>query len=98
VDVQGVDNFRRAAAANPLLARHLGTVFIEVSLDELRRRMELRGQDSEAEIQRRLQTAERELAEAPRFDFRIASRGRDEDFDALVAVWRVVQKRVAASA
>ncbi|HRE07491.1 MAG TPA: guanylate kinase [Opitutaceae bacterium] len=98
VDVQGVDNFRRAAAANPLLARHLGTVFIEVSLDELRRRMELRGQDSEAEIQRRLQTAERELAEAPRFDFRIASRGKDEDFDALVAVWRVVQKRVAAGA
>jgi guanylate kinase len=98
VDVQGVDNFRRAAAANPLLARHLGTVFIEVSLDELRRRMELRGQDSEAEIQRRLQTAERELAEAPRFDFRIASRGRDEDFDALVAVWRVVQNRVAAGA
>ncbi|MBL9207085.1 MAG: guanylate kinase [Opitutaceae bacterium] len=97
IDVQGVGNIRRAAARLPLLARHLGTVFIEVSLAELRQRMELRGQDSEAEIQRRLQTAERELAEAPSFDFRIASRGRDDDFNALLEVWRTLQRRVAAS-
>ena len=97
VDVQGVGNFRRAAAANPLLARHLGTVFIEVPLAELRHRMETRGQDSEAEIARRLQTAERELEEAKSFDFRITSRGRDDDFNALLDVWHSVQRRVEAA-
>jgi len=97
VDVQGVGNFRRAAVANPLLARHLGTVFIEVPLTELRHRMETRGQDSEAEIARRLQTAERELEEARSFDFRITSRGRDDDFNALLEVWHSVQRRVEAA-
>jgi len=97
VDVQGVGNFRRAAAANPLLARHLGTVFIEVPLAELRHRMETRGQDSEAEIARRMQTAERELEEARSFDFRITSRGRDDDFNALLEVWHSVQRRVGVA-
>jgi guanylate kinase len=94
VDVQGVENFRMAARANPLLARHLATVFINVPLDELRRRMETRGQDSDEEIARRLGTAERELREIDRFDYVIASTTRDRDFKALLAIWRKVQARV----
>jgi len=97
VDVQGVGNFRRAAAASPLLRRHLATVFINVPLGELRERLVQRGQDSAVEIERRLGTAERELAEAGSFDYRIESRSRDEDFAALVDVWRAVRARVAAS-
>ena len=96
VDVQGVGNFRRAAAASPLLRRHLATVFINVPLGELRERLVQRGQDSAAEIERRLGTAERELAEAGSFDYRIESRSRDEDFTALVAVWRAVRTRASA--
>ena len=98
VDVQGVGNFRRAAAADPLLRRHLATVFINVPLAELRQRMIDRGQDSAAEIERRLGTAQRELAEAASFDYGIESRSRDEDFAALVDVWRAVCARVALSA
>jgi guanylate kinase len=98
VDVQGVGNFRRAAAADPLLRRHLATVFINVPLAELRQRMIDRGQDSAAEIERRLGTAQRELAEAASFDYGIESRSRDEDFAALVDVWRAVCARVASSA
>lgn len=94
VDVQGVENFRMAARANPLLARHLATVFINVPLDELRKRMELRGQDSDEEIARRLGTAERELREIDRFDHVIKSTTRDGDFKALLAIWRKVQARV----
>lgn len=97
VDVQGVGNFRRAAATTPLLRRHLATVFINVPLAELRERLVQRGQDSVAEIERRLGTAERELAEADSFDYRIESRSRDEDFAALVEVWRAVRDRVAAA-
>lgn len=95
VDVQGVDNFRRAAAANPLLARHMGTVFIHVPLPVLRERMEARGQDSAAEIAHRLRTAEGELREADKFDFQIHSRSRDEDFAELQRIWHAVQARAA---
>ncbi len=94
VDVQGVEAFRRAAATNPLLARHLGTVFIEVPIEELRRRMVVRGQDGEAEIAHRLRTAEQELTQAAAFDYRIRSRSRDEDFQALLDVYRQVQQRI----
>lgn len=94
VDVQGVENFRQAARENPLLALHLGTVFIDVPLSILRRRMEKRGQDSAAEIAHRLGTAERELKEAAKFDFIIKSRSKDQDFKALKAIWHKVTARV----
>jgi len=94
IDVQGVESFRRAATTEPLLARHMATIFIEVPLDELRRRMLLRGQDSEEEIERRLRTAERELREAPKFDFRIQSTTRERDFHALLAAWRKTCRRI----
>jgi guanylate kinase len=96
VDVQGVENFRRAAASNPLLARHLATVFINVPLAELRARMVARGQDSEAEIERRLQTAEMEQREAEKFALQIHSSSREADFAALLAIWREVAARVAS--
>jgi guanylate kinase len=95
VDVQGVDNFRRAAAANTVLARHLATVFINVPIPELRVRLGGRG-ESEAEIAHRMQTAERELLEIAKFDHVIESRDRETDFAALLAIYRQVQARVSA--
>jgi guanylate kinase len=95
VDVQGVENFRRAGLANPLLAKHLATVFINVPLAELRARMVARGQDSEAEIEHRMQTAELEQREAEKLDYQIHSASREEDFQALLAIWREVAGRVA---
>ncbi len=97
VDVQGVENFRRAAAANPVLARHLATVFINVPIPELRTRLGGRG-ETEAEIAHRMQTAERELLEIAKFDHVIESRDRDRDFDALLTIYHQVQARVAANA
>lgn len=94
VDVQGVENFRMAARANPLLARHMATVFINVPMDELRKRMELRGQDSDEEIARRMGTAERELREMDRFDYVIQSTTRERDFKALRSIHRKVQDRI----
>jgi guanylate kinase len=94
VDVQGVENFRRAARENPLLARHMATIFIDVPLPILRERMVKRGQDSEAEIAHRLGTAERELQEAGKFDFKIESSSKQEDFNALREIWSKVAARV----
>jgi len=86
VDVQGVESLRRAAAGNPLIRRSLATVFIVVDRERLYARMRHRGKDDEAEIARRMATAEAELREAPRFDYRIESRSRDEDFAELLRI------------
>ncbi len=96
VDVQGVESFRRVAAEQPLLARHMTTVFIVVDHDRLVARMRGRAQDNEAEIARRMATAEAELREAHKFDFRIESRTRDEDFAALRAIVEQARSRAAA--
>lgn len=86
IDVQGVENFRRIARENATLRAALTTVFIVVDPALMADRMRRRGQDGEPEIARRLLTAEVELREAPKFDFRIESRSRDEDFAALLAI------------
>ncbi len=96
LDVQGVEHFRRAAETNILLRRHLVTVFIDVHLTELRARLTGRGKDSAEEIARRLCTAEVELREAGKFDYVIESRSRDEDFTALLKIWRTAQNKIAS--
>ena len=77
---------RAACARFPLLARSLVTVFINVSRDQLQRRIRERGTDDEAEIARRMATAEKELLEASKFEFRIDSGTREEDFAALLQI------------
>jgi guanylate kinase len=88
VDVQGVESLRRIAAKNPFLKRVMTTVFIVVDRERLLARMRERGKDDEAEITRRMATAEAELRDAPKFDHVIESRTRDEDFHELLAILR----------
>jgi guanylate kinase len=92
VDVQGVESLRRIALKNPFLARALTTVFIVVDHDRLLARMRGRGKDDEAEIARRMATAEAELLESRKFDFVIDSRTRDEDFEALRSILRKIRR------
>jgi len=86
VDVQGVASLRRVAATHPVLKRAMVTVFIVVDYARLLARMRARGQDNEAEIARRMATAEAELRDAPKFDYTIDSRTRDDDFNSLLAI------------
>ncbi|MBK8475014.1 MAG: guanylate kinase [Opitutaceae bacterium] len=93
IDVQGVRSVRAAAEKDELLRRALTTVFVApATIDELRARLGGRG-DGEAEIERRMQTALAELREAESFQYRIASRSRDEDFAALLAIWQAARSR-----
>lgn len=96
VDVQGVESFRQAAPTLPPLARAMTTVFIVVDRERLIARMRSRAKDNEHEIAGRMKTAERELREAHRFDFRIESRTRDEDFAALLAIVEQARLRAAS--
>lgn len=95
IDVQGVDSFRRAAAANPLLARRMTTAFIVVDHERLLARMRGRAQDNEEEMAGRMKTAERELREAHKFDYIIESRTRDEDFAALLKILAAARAKSA---
>ncbi|TVR48763.1 MAG: guanylate kinase [Puniceicoccaceae bacterium] len=96
IDVQGVRNVRRAAAGNALIGPRLVTVFIlPPNLDELRQRLVDRGTDDEAAIERRLETARGELAAWSEFDFCIVTRGKEEDFRTLHAIWTAEKNRVA---
>jgi guanylate kinase len=97
VDVQGVESLRRIAGANTLLRRAMATVFILVDRERLMARMRGRGKDDEAEIARRMATAEAELREAAKFDFVIESRTRDEDFASLLAILEKVRVRGGAA-
>jgi len=93
VDVQGVQSFRQAVKAHPVIGRHMTTVFILVDHERLVARMRARAQDDEAEIAGRMKTAERELRESHKFDFTIDSRTRDEDFAALLAILEKARTR-----
>jgi guanylate kinase len=86
VDVQGVESLRRIAGENPFLRRVMTTVFIVVDHERLMARMRARGKDDEAEIARRMATAEAELRESSKFDYRIESKTRDEDFAELLSI------------
>jgi guanylate kinase len=91
VDVQGVESLRRISGRNPFLARVMSTVFIVVDHERLEARMRERGKDDEAEIARRMATAEAELREAGKFDYVIESRTRDDDFAALLEILRKIR-------
>lgn len=97
VDVQGVASIRRAAEGYPALQRALVTVFIVVGKSRLLSRIKRRGQDDEAEVARRMATAEKELLEARKFDFIIESGTRDEDFAALLAILEAARRRASSS-
>jgi guanylate kinase len=93
IDVQGVENLRRLAHTDERLQRALTTVFILVDHERMVARMRSRAQDNEAEIARRLGTAEAEMREAPKFDYRIESRTRDEDFAELLKIVDQARRR-----
>jgi guanylate kinase len=97
VDVQGVESFRRAAAANAQLRRAMTTVFIRVDHERLLARMRGRALDHEEEIARRMATAEAEVREAPKFDHIIESRTREEDFEALLKIVEKARRKAGTS-
>lgn len=97
VDVQGVASIREASTRYPLLARSLATVFINVNHDQLQRRIRERGADDEAEIARRMATAEKEMLESSKFEYHIDSGTRDEDFNALLAIIKQARAKLATA-
>jgi guanylate kinase len=96
LDVQGVASLRQAAEHSITLQRAMAAIFIKLDHEQLVARIRGRGQDDDAEIARRMATAEAELLEAPKFEFVIHSASRDEDFAALLKIIETARTRAAA--
>lgn len=98
VDVQGAATYRQAERTDAVLAGRLVTVFLlPESLEQLRERLVLRNPGQEADIDRRLQTAEEEIRQWKHFDYCFTSGNRDEDFSRLLAIYRAEKMRVRQS-
>jgi guanylate kinase len=95
IDVQGVRSIRAAAETLPLLKSRLVTIFVAPdSLDVLRERLQGRGPVTAEELERRLHSAELELAERNSYDFVIHSKTKEQDFLALLDYWAQAKKRL----
>ena len=96
IDVQGVRSIRVAAAATPLLKGRLVTMFVAPdSMDVLRERLQGRGAVSAEELQRRMISAEAEIAERNSYDYVIHSGSKEQDFRALLDFWAQAQRKLA---
>ena len=96
IDVQGVRSIRTAAQAIPLLKERLVTIFVAPdSLDVLRERLQGRGAVTPEELERRMHSAELELAERNSYDYVIHSRTKEQDFRALLDYWAQARARLA---
>lgn len=95
IDVQGVRNVRAASANDPRLAGRIVTIFVAPdSLEVLRERLQGRGPVSEDELQRRLQSAELEVAERNSYDYVIHSGTKEQDFRSLLAYWEQARRKL----
>jgi len=95
IDVQGVRSIRAAAQDLPLLKGRLITMFVAPdSMDVLRERLQGRGPVSPEELERRMQSAEREIAERNNYDYVIHSSTKEQDFRALLDYWTQAQRKL----
>lgn len=94
IDVQGAATWRKIAAADKSIGDKTTFVFIApASVAELRKRLVGRATESDAEIERRLQTAISEYAAADNFDRKIDSKTRDDDYRALREIYLEAKKK-----
>jgi guanylate kinase len=84
IDVEGADKVRRQLPDVP-------TIFLRPSSDaELERRLRARGTETEAAIQRRLETAHRELAQADKYQFQVINDTVDRAVDQISEILRTL--------
>jgi guanylate kinase len=87
IDVQGAATVRERAGEDEELKRALVTVFLTpATLEELEARLKKRGQDSTANIQKRLSVARQEIGQWKHFDYLLISTTIAEDLRRMEAI------------
>jgi guanylate kinase len=95
IDVQGVRTVRAAMQADPKLRGRLVTMFVAPdSIEVLRERILGRGAMSAEELERRMLSAEAEIAERNSYDYVIHSGSKEQDFRALLDFWAQAQRKL----
>ena len=95
IDVQGVRSVRAAAQADARLQGRLVTMFVAPdSMEVLRERMLGRGAINPEELERRMLSAEAEMAERNSYDYVIHSGSKEQDFRALLDFWAQAQRKL----
>ncbi len=100
IDVQGAGRIRRLLRreADSLLARSYVDVFIlPPSMEELRRRLEARGQDAPAVIARRLDNAGREMQARNEYQYAVMNDDLERAYYELRGIVQAEQRRPAAA-
>jgi guanylate kinase len=93
IDVQGANSWKKIAENNPEIAEKLTTIFVAPdSIDELRARLRGRATESEEDIERRMRTAIDEFKQADKFDKKIDSKTKDEDYSALKKIYLEIKQ------
>src|SRR5581483_897744 len=96
VDVQGAAAIRTQAAADPELKNALVQVFLTPpTLEILKQRLERRGTDSPAVIQKRLGVARQEISQWKNFDYLIVSTTIAEDLRRMQVILESEKMRTA---
>ena len=91
-DVQGALTLSAMAREDEIMNRSLQTLFVvSDGLNELRKRLELRGADDEDMIEKRLAIAETEIVQQGKFDHVIVSGTRDEDFERVQQIYEAAR-------
>ena len=90
IDWQGAQQVRN------LIPDAIGIFVLPPSLAALRRRLNDRGQDSKAVIERRLQAAQGEIAHLAEFDYVIINNDFDDAVEDLVSIVRAARLRTAS--
>lgn len=102
LDVQGVQQIRAKLKSCPPddpLRRGFVDVFIAApSLEVLRKRLQGRGKDAAAVIERRLQMAEQEMAHWPEYQYLIINDRLDASYDSLRAIVLAEHRRIVRDA
>ena len=89
IDVQGAASLKKLESNLGYLQKRIRSIFImPESMNDLKSRLENRGQDSEEEIQRRLKTAANEITFHNQFDHIIYSKSKDQDYRALLKIYK----------
>ena len=90
IDWQGAQQVRK------LIADAIGIFILPPSLAALRRRLNDRGQDSTAVIERRLQAAQGEISHLAEYDYVIINNNFDDAVEDLVSIVRAARLRIAS--
>ena len=89
IDVKGVEQILKVRDEIPF---KIVTIFLFLeNFDELRKRIENRGSETEITLRKRLDTAKYEMGKMSMYDFVVKSRTMDDDLQSLVEIYKKVK-------